>query len=141
MPNDKFLVLDANILLRAVLGERVRTLLLSYGGTVRFITPKAAIAEVEKHLPGLLSKRGVPAAHGIEVLQDVIALLQIVDEDSYSVFAEAAKLRLQRRDVDDWPVLATALMLECPIWAEDADFFGVGVATWTTNRVELYLKD
>jgi len=25
------------------------------------------------------------------------------------------------------------------VWTEDADFFGTGVATWTSDRVELYL--
>jgi predicted nucleic acid-binding protein len=44
-----------------------------------------------------------------------------------------------RRDEDDWPILASALALGCPIWTEDTDFFGCGVATWTTDRVELYL--
>ncbi|HZC23037.1 MAG TPA: PIN domain-containing protein [Candidatus Binatia bacterium] len=28
-----------------------------------------------------------------------------------------------------------------PIWTEDADFFGAGVATWTTDRVELLLRE
>jgi hypothetical protein len=36
-------------------------------------------------------------------------------------------------------VLAAALALGCAIWTEDTDFFGCGVATWTTDRVELYL--
>ena len=58
----------------------------------------------------------------------------------YGRFETAARQRLQKRDEDDWPVLATALALECPIWTEDADFFGAGVATWTTNRVELLLQ-
>ncbi len=31
--------------------------------------------------------------------------------------------------------------LQCPIWTEDADFFGTGVATWTTDRVELLLHE
>jgi hypothetical protein len=30
---------------------------------------------------------------------------------------------MERRNEDDWPVLATALALNCPIWTEDADFF------------------
>lgn len=34
-----------------------------------------------------------------------------------------------------------ALALGCPIWTADQDFFGCGVATWTTDRVELYLAD
>ena len=41
----------------------------------------------------------------------------------------------------DWPVVATALMLAAPIWTEDQDFFGSGIATWTSNRIELYLRD
>ena len=51
-----------------------------------------------------------------------------------------ARQRMDRRDKDDWPILAAALALDCPIWTEDTDFFGCGVATWTTDRVELYLK-
>jgi hypothetical protein len=31
--------------------------------------------------------------------------------------------------------------LDCPIWTEDQDFFGSGVATWTTNTVLMYLID
>jgi PIN domain len=26
------------------------------------------------------------------------------------------------------------------VWTEDADFFGTGVAVWTTNSVEIFLK-
>ena len=35
-------------------------------------------------------------------------------------------------------VLASALVLGYPMWTEDTDFFGCGVATWTTDRVELF---
>ena len=45
------------------------------------------------------------------------------------------------RDIEDWPVVATSLLLDCPVWTEDQDFFGSGLATWTTNRIELYLRD
>ena len=45
------------------------------------------------------------------------------------------------RDPEDWPTLAAALLLECPIWTEDQDFFGSGVATWTTATVERFLRE
>jgi predicted nucleic acid-binding protein len=48
--------------------------------------------------------------------------------------------RLVGSDPDDWPVLASALALRCPIWTEDTDFFGCGVATWTSNRVRVFLR-
>lgn len=30
------------------------------------------------------------------------------------------------------------MTLGCPVWTEDADFFGTGDATWTTDRIALY---
>jgi len=48
--------------------------------------------------------------------------------------------RIGARDPMDWPVVAAALALGCPIWTEDQDFFGVGVPTWTSARVDVYLR-
>ena len=52
-----------------------------------------------------------------------------------------ARRRIGARDIDDWPVVALALAVNAPIWTEDVDFFGSGVATWTTRTVELYLNE
>lgn len=40
--SNKAIVLDANILIRAVLGRRVRELILEYSATVKFFAPDAA---------------------------------------------------------------------------------------------------
>jgi len=32
-------------------------------------------------------------------------------------------------------MIATALAFECPIWTEDTDIFGTGIAVWTTRYV------
>jgi hypothetical protein len=57
------IVLDANILIRAVLGRRVRQLIDTYAGQgVRFFAPDAAFDDAEKYLPPLLEKRGKPHA-------------------------------------------------------------------------------
>jgi predicted nucleic acid-binding protein len=63
-----------------------------------------------------------------------------VDQDSYGVFEGEARERLRSRDEEDWPVLAAALALSCAIGTEDTDFFGTGIAVWTSNRVEIFLK-
>ena len=49
-------------------------------------------------------------------------------------------MRMRSRGAEDWPILAAALSLSCDIWTEDRDFFGSGVAVWTTDRVEIYLR-
>jgi len=67
-------------------------------------------------------------------------LVEPVDRETYSPFENEARERLRGRDEEDWPVLATSLAFQCPIWTEDTDFFGIGVAVWTSNRIEIYLK-
>jgi predicted nucleic acid-binding protein len=133
------LVLDANILIRAALGSKVLVLLRKYWGDVEFLAPDIAFQEAREHLPEILARRGVPIAPAIATLDQLANLVQAVDADVYSPFETIARERIEVRDEDDWPVLAVALTLRCPIWTEDTDFFGCGVATWTTDRVELYL--
>ncbi|MEX2260991.1 MAG: PIN domain-containing protein [Bryobacteraceae bacterium] len=134
------LVLDANILIRAVLGQRVRTLITTYGNAVELFAPDVAFTEACEHLPKVLVKRRTPVESGMAVLESLGQVIQAVDFETYSVSEEAARKRLLGRDPEDWPVLATALVLNCPIWTEDTDFFGSGIATWTTDRVELFLQ-
>ncbi len=54
---------------------------------------------------------------------------------------EAARQRLRGRDEEDWPVLAAAMALSSAIWTEDTDFFGSGIAVWTSDRVEIFLRE
>ena len=74
------------------------------------------------------------------LLKTLLDFITIVDESLYCQFEEDARERMRIRDIDDWPIVALSLMLDCPIWTEDADFFGAGVATWTSDRVHLYLS-
>jgi len=135
------LVLDANILIRAVLGSRVLSLLTTYSEHTDFFAPNVAFDEAREHLPVILGKRVVNASAALAVLSSLYAVVQIIDPDTYAAFEYVARQRLRHRDQDDWPILATALALRCPIWTEDTDFFGCGVATWTTDRVEIYLRE
>ena len=134
------LVLDANILIRAVLGARVLDLLRKYAVHVEFVAPDTAFEEVRKHLPEVLAKRNVAIAPAMLAFELVARLVQTLEGEFYLPYESVAKERIGGRDLDDWPVLACALALGCPIWTEDNDFFGCGVATWTSDRVELYLK-
>ncbi len=74
----------------------------------------------------------------MEVLDLMTTLVEPMELELYENLREAALKRIAIRDADDWPVLACAMALGCAVWTEDSDFFGAGVATWTTDRVELY---
>ena len=54
------LVLDANILFRAVLGSRVPFLLRKYAEQVEFFAPDTAFQEACEQFPGILERRRVP---------------------------------------------------------------------------------
>jgi hypothetical protein len=58
----------------------------------------------------------------------------------YQDFEQLARERIAPRDIEDWPIVAVALLLKMPVWTEDRDFFGSGLPIWTTDRVELYLS-
>lgn len=138
---DKSLVLDANILVRAVLGQRVRELIERYSKQVDLFAPDKAFVEIEEHLPEICAKRGFPTDKVMAVYEAVTRIVQELPEPVYRGREAEARARIERRDPDDWPVIACALTLNCPIWTEDRDFFGAGISTWTTDRVELYLTN
>lgn len=75
------------------------------------------------------------------MLDQVALIVQPVDKSLYEDYQEAASARVFPRDPDDWPVVAVALLLDLPIWTEDQDFFGSGIAIWTTDRVELFFRE
>jgi predicted nucleic acid-binding protein len=135
------LILDANILIRAVLGRRVWHLLEQYSAKgIRFYAPDAAFSEAAKYLPNLLMRKhklGIGVDSALDYLRRFVDAL---DRESYSLFEDEARQRLRDRDENDWPILAAALTLSCPIWTEDKDFFGTGIATWTTKHIEIFLE-
>lgn len=134
------LVLDANILIRAILGRRVRQLLETYSAEgIRFFAPDVAFGDARNYLPQLLRKRGKEdrdVAASLDYLQQFV---ETVEADVYAIFEGQARQRLRGRDEDDWPVLATALALGCGVWSEDQDFFGTGIAVWNTKTIEIFL--
>jgi predicted nucleic acid-binding protein len=87
-----------------------------------------------------LQKRGKPTSDALKALEYLSEIVELVDSELYSEFEVEATERLRCRDESDWPILAIALALSCPIWTEDSDFFGVGIAVWRTARVEIFLK-
>ena len=140
MTSGRGIVLDANILIRAVLGRRVRGLLQAYEDSIVFYTPDVCVDDAREYIPRVLISRGDDPETGTAVLDQVELLVQPVDEALYRDFGQLARERVAARDVEDWLVVAVALMLSAPVWTEDRDFFGSGIATWTTDRVELYLQ-
>ncbi len=140
MIGPKRLVLDANILVRAVFGVRVLALLEAYERKVAFYCPEICVEDARRYIPKIAMNRGVEVAAALAVVDQMEGLVEPVDRSLYEEYEEESRERIGSRDVADWPIIATALLLDAPIWTEDRDFFGAGIATWTSDRIELYLQ-
>ena len=136
----KRLVIDANILIRAVFGERVRTLIAGASDNVAFYVAEANLEEARHYLAQLAPRRGIPVSLWQATLVTVMTAVQLVGQEELLLVEPEARARIAQRDEQDWPGLAAAMLMNCPIWTEDQDFFGSGVPTWTTATVEIYLN-
>lgn len=112
------IVLDANILIRYVMGARVPALLAAHAATIDFLAPDIAFEEARKHLPAILRARGdtgVGQAAALAALDAATCVITSVPSSSYEQLRLPALARIGARDATDWPVLACALLLNCPI--------------------------
>ena len=91
-------------------------------------------------MPEILYARQVDPTPAVQLLEGIAQHVQTLEYEWLENFEQTAKERMKKRDLDDWPVLAAALALGCPIWTHDADFFGVGVVTWSTQHIEGFFK-
>jgi predicted nucleic acid-binding protein len=128
------LVLDANILIRAVLGKAVGNLFYCHYDKALFCVPDKALEDAWTYLPPLLEQRGQPIDY-MNALVCFETLIQVIEYNRYKLFEKEAKLRLTGIDLDDWPILATALLLDGAVWTHDRDFLGIGVVTWDTQHI------
>ena len=119
MPSgERHLVVDANILVRAVLGRQAASLLIAYAEEVSFLAPEVAFTDAERHVRAILSDRGLTAAEANRAMATVLhrpqPLVRPVAPHVYAHQEAHSRERLRGRDESDWPYVALALMLDCP---------------------------
>ena len=139
MTGRKGLVLDANILLRVVFGKQVLHILEKYENEARFYTPDVCFRDAQKYIPVISRDRRFDAKLSLSILDHTIRIVEQVDQSLYEECEDAARGRIGSRVPKIGRLSRQSLLLALPIWTEDQDFFGSGIATWTTDRVELYL--
>jgi hypothetical protein len=76
-------VLDANILMWAVLGRRVRELLERYEDSAAFYSPDVCFDDAHHYVAQVLEKRGLNPESGLSVLRQVSRLVESVDSSLY----------------------------------------------------------
>src|SRR5258708_29529885 len=80
MTRRKGLVLDANILLRAVFGQRVRELLEAFEDAVTFYSADVCFDDARKYIPDVSARRRIDPLPGLAVLEEVRNIVESVAE-------------------------------------------------------------
>lgn len=138
------LVIDASTLVGELLRERGRARILDPRLDLYIAAPTYSEMrhELLKRHKLLVSRAGLAPAVATALVQasfEVAAkALSVVPSEWLKPFREDALWRIPQ-DPDDWPSVALALALDAGIWTEDRDFFGCGLATWTTPVLDHYL--
>lgn len=139
------LVVDASLLVGQLLREKGRRRLAD--PRLELFIPEQMLEEVERELPKRV--RAFARAHDLEpaladelgatCLEAVAANVAVVHEPVYAGLEDEAQSR-SVRDPNDWPLVASALALSAGIWTADDDLLGVGIATWTVDTLDNWLR-
>jgi predicted nucleic acid-binding protein len=130
-----YLIVDANILLGAVLGQSLPFLAEIASRDAVLLVPARMMLEARSVAA---DKRRVPLADALDRLAAAEAMVTVLDEAHYAYLEEMARERLEGSGLKDWPLLAASMALEAPIWTNDRDLFGTGVAVWHTRNIALW---
>lgn len=123
------LVLDANIMVSALLGRSFPLLLKLFEQGVELFAPVHQLAETRK----ILKNRPDLQAEWIDAqMERLIALVRPLHPALMQPYEVSARARLHERGQPDWPVLAAAMATDGAVWSHDKDFFGSGAAVWST---------
>ena len=110
------MVVDTNAVAAALVREGTSRQILLLSG-ISFCAPDFLMEELKEHEDIFLAKSGLSVEDYESVMNVVLANIVQIQAGSYLAFKQKA-LELTH-DHDDWPFLALALSLSCPIWSND----------------------
>lgn len=124
------LVVDANPLLSAIIGGNASKIFI-LRKEIQFFTTEFTLKEVERYIPKFSNKWKISE----DKLYLALITLPVVayGEDFYRDEIKKAKELIEKRDPDDFHLLALALRLNYPIWTNDQDFKEIDVEVFTTS--------
>jgi hypothetical protein len=96
MSTRKGIVLDANILIRAVFGTRVRVILESFEESASFFSPDACFQDAREYIPDVAAQRGIEQSASFLVLDSIRQIVESVDRSLYEGYEQLARERVSR---------------------------------------------
>jgi predicted nucleic acid-binding protein len=131
-------VVDASVILAGLFKNgTVRDTLLNVEG-LSLTAPAFLREELEKKLPVVVERTGVPRETIESVLEDLLGAIDLVPSGVYvGRLAEAGQLTSRANARGDEDYVALSLALGAPVWTLDKDFLRIsGIRTLTTKEIE-----
>jgi predicted nucleic acid-binding protein len=134
-PPSSTLVLDAAILISAVLGRSAGAIMFAQQAAV-LVTTDRVVHEARRRL-----ELGLKRPELLPLMDDLAAAITVVPAAALEPIMprceEALRDAVASRNgsIRDAHVLALAWSIEGDIWTTDRDFAGAGVATWSTPNL------
>lgn len=124
------LVLDANIMISALVGRSFPILLNLFERGVLLFAPLPQLAETRRKIGDIAALPHGWVDEQMERLAAVVIPLHPVLLEKHETIARS---RLAVRGQPDWPILAGCYEVRGAAWSHDKDLFGSGVAVWSTS--------
>jgi predicted nucleic acid-binding protein len=137
------IIVDADIILSAVLGFRSRPLLETICARRALIVSLEASLEV-RHV---LSRLDPDAPILLEIAEELLEAIEVVEANRYDDNLASAERSLQHAvasrngSVSDAHILALAWTYDADIWSHDRDFAGTGWPSWSSANLAAALSD
>jgi predicted nucleic acid-binding protein len=133
-----YLIVDANILLGAILGQSLPLLADIAARDAALLVPARMMLETRTVVAD--TKR-TPAPGTFDRLLQAESMVTVLTPNHYEHMEARARARLTGKGVKDWPLVAAALALDAPVWSNDKHLWGTGVAVWVTRNIRYWNKD
>ena len=140
------LAVDANILIAELIRVRGRKLIANPKLEL-YMAEQAweeTTYELNKRIQIMIEKQVFSSTIGHNLLGNAVKLAELrvslIPHEIYASYQTEAMRRIPR-DPNDWYTVALALTLDANIWTLDKDFFGCGIAIWTTETLLSHLAN
>jgi predicted nucleic acid-binding protein len=111
------LVIDANILMSALIATQGKTYDLIFNDRIKLFSPDHLLEELGKHKGEILSKSGLTESDFELFLSLISSRIELVQYSEFKAFLSQAKGITP--DPDDTEYFALALKLRCGVWSND----------------------
>ena len=116
------IVLDANVIIAALLGSRGKLTILT-SQNHKFYAPSFVIEEIRKYKQEICNRMNWTDDEFNTYFDALMFFINLLEYNEYAQYMEKASNAIKKRDITDADYLACAILLNADfIWSEDKDF-------------------